>query len=109
MHGGGSGDPYGATFQPPSCDAVLREHYWFWEPNTESSIKSTRKLVDNYLTSVGKRTHAHTTLNLTGSEIFTKHALYFLFSFLLSLSLLFFIFIKKTANFNGNTVEYVHI
>jgi len=50
----GGGEPYGTTFQPPSCDAVLREHYWFWEPNTESSIKSTKALVGNYLTSVGR-------------------------------------------------------
>ena len=33
---------------------MLREHYWFWEPNTERAIKSTRKLVGNYLTSVGR-------------------------------------------------------
>ena len=45
---------YGTTFQPPSCDAVLREHYWFWEPNTEAAIKSTKVLVQNYLTSVGR-------------------------------------------------------
>ena len=56
QHGGGvgGGDPYGDTFQPPSCDAVLRSHYWFWEPNTEHAIKSTKRLVDNYLTSVGR-------------------------------------------------------
>ena len=52
--GVGGGDPLGVTFQPPSCDAVLREHYWFWQPNTEGRIKSTRELVSNYLTSVGR-------------------------------------------------------
>eukprot|EP00937_MAST-01D_sp_MAST-1D-sp2_P000022 g22.t1 len=56
QHGGGTGggDPLGITFQPPSCDAVLREHYWFWQPGTEGAIKSTRKLVDNYMASVGR-------------------------------------------------------
>lgn len=49
-----NGDPYGQVFQPPSCDVVLREHYWFWQPDTESSIKSTHALVRNYLTSVGR-------------------------------------------------------
>jgi hypothetical protein len=52
-HGGG-GHPLGAAFMPPSSDAVLREHYWFWEPNTTSSLKTTKKLVHNYLTSVGR-------------------------------------------------------
>lgn len=35
----GGGDPLGVTFQPPSCDTVLREHYWFWQPNTEQSLR----------------------------------------------------------------------
>jgi len=56
QHGGGTGggSPLGATFQPPSCDAVLREHYWFWQPGTEGALKSTKTLVGNYLTSVGR-------------------------------------------------------
>jgi hypothetical protein len=49
-----NGDPRGLTFQPPSCDAVLREHYWFWQPQTEQYAKSTKALVNNYLTSVGR-------------------------------------------------------
>jgi alpha-L-fucosidase len=52
--GVGGGTPLGITFQPPSCDAVLRNHYWFWQPETESSMKSTKTLVGNYLTSVGR-------------------------------------------------------
>jgi hypothetical protein len=50
----GGGTPMGVTFEPPSCDAVLRNHYWFWQPHTESSTKSTHQLVSNYLTSVGR-------------------------------------------------------
>lgn len=50
----GGGDPNGEYFMPPSTDTVLREHYWFWQHNTEQHIKSTKTLVDNYLTSVGR-------------------------------------------------------
>lgn len=50
----GGGDPHGEHFMPPSTDTVLREHYWFWQNNTERHIKSTKLLVENYLTSVGR-------------------------------------------------------
>ncbi len=50
----GGGDPRGEHFMPPSTDTVLREHYWFWQNNTERHIKSTKALVNNYLTSVGR-------------------------------------------------------
>eukprot|EP01064_Diplonema_japonicum_P034425 TRINITY_DN7118_c0_g1_i1.p1 TRINITY_DN7118_c0_g1~~TRINITY_DN7118_c0_g1_i1.p1 ORF type:complete len:457 (+),score=91.30 TRINITY_DN7118_c0_g1_i1:71-1441(+) len=49
-----NGDPHSVSFMPPSADTVLREHYWFWWNNTENTIKSTTKLVSNYLTSVGR-------------------------------------------------------
>jgi hypothetical protein len=39
---------------PPSTDVVLREHYWFWQNGTVSKTKTTKKLVENYLTSVGR-------------------------------------------------------
>lgn len=48
-----SGSPTGQFFMPPSSDTVLREHYWFWKNGTENSTKSTKQLVDTYLTSVG--------------------------------------------------------
>lgn len=48
------GDPLGSRFNPPVCDTVLREHYWFYQPGTVATLKSTRQLVDNYLTSVGR-------------------------------------------------------
>ena len=41
-------------FCPGNCDTVLRDHYWFWKPQTDKAIKSTRELVRNYLTSVGR-------------------------------------------------------
>ena len=47
------GDPRGQLFCPANCDTVIRQHYWFWQPNTECSVKSTRRLVREYLTSVG--------------------------------------------------------
>lgn len=50
----GGGDPRGEHFMPPSTDTVLREHYWFWQNHTEKHIKSTKLLVNNYLTSVGR-------------------------------------------------------
>ena len=49
------GDPHGPVFMPPSSDAVLWEHFWFWQPGMpQHALKTTRKLVDNYLTSVGR-------------------------------------------------------
>eukprot|EP01065_Artemidia_motanka_P006266 TRINITY_DN1307_c0_g1_i2.p2 TRINITY_DN1307_c0_g1~~TRINITY_DN1307_c0_g1_i2.p2 ORF type:complete len:379 (+),score=116.78 TRINITY_DN1307_c0_g1_i2:522-1658(+) len=48
------GDPHGSYFVPPSSDTVLREHYWFWQNNSAQTTKSTKKLVQNYLTSVGR-------------------------------------------------------
>lgn len=47
------GNPWGKLFCPANCDTVIREHFWFWEPNTEYSVKSVRRLVREYLTSVG--------------------------------------------------------
>lgn len=47
------GNPWGQLFCPANCDTVIRQHFWFWEPNTEYSVKSTCRLVEEYLTSVG--------------------------------------------------------
>lgn len=47
------GNPWGQLFCPANCDTVIRQHYWFWQPNTECSVKSTQRLVREYLTSVG--------------------------------------------------------
>ena len=42
---GGNGNPLEDAFMPPSSDAVLREHYWFYQKNTDRSLKTTKKLV----------------------------------------------------------------
>ena len=48
------GSPTGAVFAPPSCDTVLAEHYWFFQPGEDASLRSTCALVNVYLTSVGR-------------------------------------------------------
>ena len=55
---GDNGNPLGQAFIPPSCDAVLREHLWFFA-NTSTGVEkgvptSTIGLVRKYLTSVGR-------------------------------------------------------
>ena len=47
------GNPWGELFCPANCDTVIRQHLWFWEPGTEHKVKSVRRLVQEYLTSVG--------------------------------------------------------
>ncbi|XP_067053101.1 uncharacterized protein [Acropora muricata] len=51
------GDPLGEQFCPPFCDTVIREHYWFWKPNTTDRVKNVSTLVREYLTSVGRGCH----------------------------------------------------
>ena len=54
----GNGDPLAPVFNPPSCDAVLREHFWFFSNTTTGEEKGvptpTIGLVHKYLTSVGR-------------------------------------------------------
>ena len=57
------GDPLGQEFRPPFCDTVIREHDWFWKPNTTSKVKNVRTLVSEYLTSVGRGCHLILNLN----------------------------------------------
>ena len=47
------GDPHGPMFIPPSSDSVLREHYWFWYKDSEHTMKTTARLVQDYLNTVG--------------------------------------------------------
>ena len=58
-----TGDPLGEQFCPPFCDTVIREHYWFWKPNTISRVKNVSTLVSEYLTSVGRGCHMILNLN----------------------------------------------
>lgn len=53
----------GNEFRPPFCDTVIREHDWFWKPNTTRKVKTTRTLVSEYLTSVGRGCHIILNLN----------------------------------------------
>ena len=58
-----AGDPLGREFRPPFCDTVIREHDWFWKPNTTSRVKHVNTLVSEYLTSVGRGCHMILNLN----------------------------------------------
>ena len=53
-----NGDPLGPLFSPPSCDAVLREHLWFFANSSDGKARgvptSTIGLTRKYLTSVGR-------------------------------------------------------
>jgi alpha-L-fucosidase len=48
------GDPDGKLWSPGMADTVLRNHHWFWYPDTEHTIKPLEVLVDHYYTSVGR-------------------------------------------------------
>lgn len=47
-------DGIGEIYLPGECDTTLREHYWFWRPNTENTIKPLDKLMAIYYKSVGR-------------------------------------------------------
>lgn len=48
------GDPDGTLWSPGMVDTVLRNHHWFWKPNTEKTIESLDRLVKFYYQSVGR-------------------------------------------------------
>lgn len=48
------GDPDGELWSPGMVDTVLRDHHWFWYPNTEHKIESLDQLVQFYYQSVGR-------------------------------------------------------
>jgi len=48
------GDPDGKLWSPGMVDTVLRNHHWFWRPNTENKIEPLKRLVGFYYTSVGR-------------------------------------------------------
>lgn len=47
-------DPEGDVWLPMEMDTTLLDHKWFWAPNTDRMLKSTKKLLDIYYTSVGR-------------------------------------------------------
>ena len=48
------GNPTALIFVPPSADTVLEEHYWFYKPGDEKTLRSPCSLINVYLTSVGR-------------------------------------------------------
>jgi len=48
------GDPDGVLWSPGMVDTVLRNHHWFWKPNTERTVASLDRLVSFYYRSVGR-------------------------------------------------------
>ena len=57
------GDPEGTLWSPAMVDTVLRNHHWFWRPNTEKTVESLDRLVKFYYQSVGR--NANLILGLT--------------------------------------------
>lgn len=57
------GDPDGKLWSPAMADTVLRNHHWFWKPDTERTIEPLPRLIELYYTSVGR--NANLMLGLT--------------------------------------------
>lgn len=47
-------DPDGDVWVPMEMDTPLLDHKWFWAPDTDRMLKSTKTLLDVYYTSVGR-------------------------------------------------------
>ncbi len=65
-----NGDPEAPYFIAPSCDTVLIEHFWFYQPEMDTTpVRSTCTLVNVYLTSVGRSSNLILNLapNTTGA------------------------------------------
>lgn len=50
----GSGDPNGKYWMPGECDVPVRDHDWFWKPNSDHKLYSLDQLMDMYYRSVGR-------------------------------------------------------
>lgn len=46
-------DGIGEVWLPGECDTCIRDHHWFWLPETEHTLKSVDKLMSIYYSSVG--------------------------------------------------------
>jgi alpha-L-fucosidase len=57
------GDADGEYWSPGMVDTVLRDHHWFWKPNTEDTIVPLDKFVGFYYSSVGR--NANLVMGLT--------------------------------------------
>jgi len=47
-------DGTGEVWLPVECDTTIRDHYWFWQPGTENTIKPLDRLMAIYYRSVGR-------------------------------------------------------
>lgn len=47
-------DGIGEIWLPGECDTTIRDHHWFWLPDTEHTLNSLDKLVSIYYSSVGR-------------------------------------------------------
>ena len=50
----GPGDPNGPFWLPAECDVPVRDHDWFWKPNSAQKLYSLESLIDMYYCSVGR-------------------------------------------------------
>jgi len=50
----GPGDPDGRHWLPGECDVPVRNHDWFWKPNSANKLYSVEQLMDMYYRSVGR-------------------------------------------------------
>jgi alpha-L-fucosidase len=48
------GDPNGTLWSPAMCDPPMREHDWFWRPDSEHKLHSLESLIAMYYQSVGR-------------------------------------------------------
>jgi alpha-L-fucosidase len=51
------GDPDGRLWCPAMVDTVMRNHHWFWRPDTEDSIEPVDRLLSFYCDSVGRNSN----------------------------------------------------
>ena len=50
----GPGEPDGRFWLPAECDVPVRNHDWFWKPNSAHKLYSLEQLMDMYYRSVGR-------------------------------------------------------
>ena len=50
----GSGDPDGQYWLPGECDVPVRNHDWFWQPDSAHKLYALDELMDMYYRSVGR-------------------------------------------------------
>ena len=66
------GQADGKLWSPGMVDTVLRNHHWFWRPNTENTIESLDRLVKFYYQSVGRNSNLMLGLTPDPSGLLSK-------------------------------------